>query len=198
MVKEVEDYVATIQKKFPYLSKQEINKIVTFGLKRYAYVNRMHADVHMSYRGEEDNMSVICGSLSASKLITYFIFATKNRMKERCLFRLKKLEWDGYYYIGLKEDAHQEVLKSLKNNTLTFKNVYLTKLKREIYHIPSVKHIWRVPYMEDCGWKFFVETLRTDKADYIGKNHYEYYHQCFLKRDEAGSSSSSDGQSDVH
>lgn len=35
MVKAVADYVDIVQKKYPYLSKSEINKILTFGLKMY-------------------------------------------------------------------------------------------------------------------------------------------------------------------
>ena len=45
MVKQVKDYVDRVQEKFPYLSKSEINKIITFGLKRYSWINKMHGDV---------------------------------------------------------------------------------------------------------------------------------------------------------
>ena len=34
----------------------------------------------------------------------------------------------------------------------------------------------------DCGWKFFVEEFETSKAEYVGENNYEKYHQCFLGR----------------
>ena len=55
----------------------------------------------------------------------------------------------------------------------------LTKIKKELYHNKIVKHIWRVPWPTDCGWKFFLEKLNTDQAEYIGENLFELYHDCF-------------------
>ena len=101
-------------------------------------------------------------------------------MRERVLFYLKKEKWDGYYYIGLDDESHKALSKG---KIKVFKNVYLTKLKKELYHIPFVKHIWKVPMIDDLGWKFFREELKTDQAEYIGENQYEKYHKCFLKRD---------------
>ena len=45
MVKEVKHYISEVQKKFPFLTESELNKILTFGLRRYAWVNKMHCDV---------------------------------------------------------------------------------------------------------------------------------------------------------
>ena len=45
-----------------------------------------------------------------------------------------------------------------------------------------MKHLWRVPMIEDLGWRFFKEDFKTDNACYIGENQYANYHQCFLGR----------------
>ena len=185
MVKEVKDYVATVQERWPWLTKSEVNKILTYGLKRYAWVNKMHADVLLCTREENDPMVIHCGPLGKDRLKHYWRFITKNRMRERVLFYLKKQKWDGYYYIGLTQRQQDQLSKVGKK--ITFKKIYPTKLKRELFHIPFVKHIWRIPWIEDCGWKFYIEELRTDKAEYIGENHYEKYHQCFLGRSDNGS-----------
>jgi hypothetical protein len=55
-----------------------------------------------------------------------------------------------------------------------------------------VKNIWRVPYVADFGWKFFLDEYKTDLAEYIGENKYEIYHQCFLGRYNNGPTSTSD------
>ena len=68
----------------------------------------------------------------------------------------------------------------------TFTDVYLTKLKKELYHLKYIKHIWRIPYPMDCGWKFHVDKLKTEHAEYLGENQYEKYHQCFLGRFKDG------------
>lgn len=194
MVKEVKDYIEKIQERYPFLTQSEISKIISYGLQKYAWVNKRHADVAIYYR--KDPMIIHCGPLGSNALIHYYRFLQKNRMKERCLFYLKKQEWDGYYYIGLREEEQKELTKRGRN--VHFKNVYLTKLKKELYHIPSVKHIWRVPSKGDLGWRFFREEYITDQAQYIGKNHYEKYHQCFLGRFKEGSTSSSNETTDIH
>ena len=107
----------------------------------------------------------------------YLRWVTKFRLKERIMFRLKRKQWDGYYYIGLDEKDHNIINKQGKKKH--FKNIYLTKIKKELYHNKIVKHIWRVPWPTDCGWKFFLEKLNTDQAEYIGENLFELYHDCF-------------------
>ena len=186
MVKEVKHYVPIIQQRYNWLSKSEINKILTFGLKMYAFANAMHADVLICYRAD-DNLTAHCGPLGFDSLKHYYRFLTKNRMRERVLYKLRKEKWDGYYYIGLRDEEHKNVKKSGK--FVTFHNIYLTKVKKELFHAPFIKHIWRIPYPMDCGWKFHVDKLRTEHAEYLGENQYEKYHQCFLGRFKNGPSS---------
>lgn len=177
MVKQLRDYVEQVQKKFPYLTQFEISKILSWGLQKYTWVNRMHGDVLFKNLTEEP-MTIHCGSLGYDTFKQYFRWVVKWRMKERILFKLKRKKWDGFYYIGLNNEQH----KKLKNNRKikTFRDVYFTKLEKELYHNKLVTHIWRVPYIEDCGWKFFVTKYTTDKAEYVGPNKYEKYHTCFL------------------
>ncbi|MDO4465461.1 MAG: hypothetical protein Q4C49_00425 [Bacillota bacterium] len=185
MVVEVADYVDRVQEKFPFLTKSEINKILTYGLKRYAWVNKMHGDV-LLYTRTENPYTAHCGQLGTDKLKHYFRWMTKWRMKERILFKLRREKWDGYYYIGLDDVQHNKI----KNRKVrTFHNVYLTKIKKELYHNKLITHIWKVPWTSDCGWKFYVKKLRTDKAEYIGENKYAEYHQCFLGGNHDGSPS---------
>lgn len=184
MVTEVKDYVDKVQNVFPEFSKSEINKIITYGLKRYSWANKTHCDVLLRNLTEQA-FTAHCGTLGYDRLKHYHRWITKWRMKERALFFLRKKKWDGYYYIGLTQRQQNELIKIGKK--VTFKKIYLTKLKSELHHLKYVKHIWRVPWIEDCGWKFYREELRTDQAEYIGENQYEKYHQCFLGRSSNGS-----------
>ena len=187
MVKEVKDYVDKVQEEFPIFTKQEITKILSYGLKQYAWVNKMHADVLLMINGKQKSIAH-CGMLGYDSLKHYWRFLTKNRMKERALFKLRHEEWDGYYYIGLTQEQHEGLKKHKKY--ITFKNVFLTKLKKELYHLPFVKHIWRIPYLDDCGWRFFKTTVKSDKAEYLGNNKYERYHKYLLGRSSEGYASS--------
>ena len=186
MVKEVRDYVDIVQQRYQWLSKSQINKILTYGLKMYHYANSMHADVLICYR-HDDPMTIHCGPLGFDSLKHYYRFMMKSRMRERVLYRMRKEKWDGYYYIGLTEEQNQNVKK--KGKVFKFTDVYLTKVKKELFHAPYIKHIWRVPYPMDCGWKFFVKELKSEHAEYLGENQYEKYHQCFLGRTNNGQAS---------
>lgn len=181
MVKTVKDYLEAVQEKFPFLCKDDIEAILDFGLRRYLQANRLHADVLIINRTKE-SMLVHCGRLGYDVLQHYKRWCTKWRMKERVLYKWGKQKWDGYYYIGLNEEQHRHIFRQSKKKTFT--NVYLTKIKKELRHDKTIKHIWRIPYPLDCGYKFWIEKVITDKAEYVGENNYEKYHQCFLGRFE--------------
>ena len=71
MVKELQDYVDEVQKKFPIFTKQEINKILTYGLKSYAWTNKMRADVLIFYQDNE-NFIAHCGPLGFDSIKHYY------------------------------------------------------------------------------------------------------------------------------
>jgi hypothetical protein len=70
MVTEISDYVDTIQQRYPYLTKDEIKKILAYGLRQYAWVNKMHADVLICYK-QDDPMIAHCGPLGFDSLKHY-------------------------------------------------------------------------------------------------------------------------------
>lgn len=177
MVKELNDYVDQVHEKFPYWTKQEIKKILLYGCQRYVEANRQHVDVNIVPRSH-DKMFTHTGYICYDKLKQYNIYCAKWRMKERYLYKLKKTKWDGYYYIGLTDNQHKKLKKGKR---MTFEKVFLTKVKKELYHIKSIKHIWRVPMPAQCGWKFYQEKFVSDGAEYIGKNPYVQYNNAYLK-----------------
>lgn len=178
-IKNVSNYVEQVQQQFPILSKSELIKIIQFGLKRYAYANRNHCDVLLCNRTKSP-INAFCGRLTIDTLKHYKQWHVKWRMKERLLSHLKKEQWDGYYYIGVDQKTHDELLKQ-KGKFKHFGNVYLVKIKKEFRHERWCKHIWRVPFPIDCGWKFFREDYKSDKAEYVEENDYSKYHTAFLK-----------------
>lgn len=188
--KQVSDYVDVVQEKFPFLTKQEINKILTYGMKMYAFANNQHADVLFIDSSKDHHHVAHTGELGYDSYKHYFRWLTKWRMKERVLYRLLNKEWDGYYYIGLNDEQHEKIKRQRK--TKVFKNVYLTKILKELYHNKLITHIWKVPYPADCGFKFFVNKLTSSEAEYIGENQYGKYHKCFYGRADDGCASVND------
>lgn len=178
MVKEVSDYVDQVQEKFPFWTKSEIKQILIYGCKRYVEANRQHVDVTV-YPTAHDQIVAHTGRLGITPLKAYHIYCAKYRMKERYKYKLRKTKWDGYYYIGLTENQHKKINK--KSKKITFEKVFLTKVKKELYHTKSIKHIWRVPMPAQCGWKFYQEKFVTNDAEYVGPNPYKIYNNAFLK-----------------
>lgn len=175
--KQVANYVDKVQEKFPFLTKSEINKILTYGMKMYVYANKHRGDVLFVDRSPDAHYIAHTGDLGFDTFKHYLRWVTKWRMKERILYKLRGIKWDGYYYIGLNEEQHKKMLKQKK--TKIFKDVYLTKILKELYHNKLVKHIWKVPYPADCGFKFFMKQVTSPDAEYIGENKYGKYHKCF-------------------
>lgn len=176
MVTSSRDYIEKLQTYFPYFSQKELKEIVDYGLKIYAFANKYRADVTLVKR-DDDPIIIHTGTLGYDTLTHYFRWVTKYRMKERVLYRLKNTKWDGYYYIGLNDEQHEQIKRQRKKKV--FKNVYLTKILKELYHNKLIKHIWKVKYPVECGFKFFTSKLTSFDAEYIGENKYEKYHQCF-------------------
>ena len=185
--KEVRHYVDKVQEKFPILSKSEINKICTYGLKFYAFANRNHCDVTLFQRNG-DIMTAYCGKVFLDNEHFWRNWHLKYRMKERLLYHLRRTPWDGYYYIGLTQEEHDEIMAQ-HGKIKHFRNVYPVKVKKELYHERWCWHIWRVPFPIDCGWKFFREKIDTDKAEYVELNKYDSIHKLFQCRVNHGSTS---------
>lgn len=183
MVKEktLKDYIDKVQEQFPFLCKKDINTILVYGLYMYEYANRQHCDVIFVRDRKYDSITTATGHIITDWQYFWFNWHTKWRMKERFLYRRQKKVWDGYYYIGMTEEEHKQFSKGGKRKTL--RNKYLTKIRAEFHHFRSIKHVWRVPWPKEEGWKFFIDKLTSDQFEYVGSNEYTDYHQWTRKEE---------------
>lgn len=177
--RKLKDYVKIVQQQFPLFTQEDLTKIIHYGLVMYAYANRQHCDVIFYKKSGDSSMSLITGMLGKDPLTHFWRWVNKWRMKERLFYKLKGKKWDGYYYFGLTEDAHNKLINQ-KGKKKIIENTHLLLVKDELRHLKWVKHIWRIPWPLYHGWKFWVSKYKSDKLEYIGQNKYELYHQCFL------------------
>ena len=56
-------------------------------------------------------MTAFLGTLRVNALDQWKTWVTGWRMKERIMFKLKKKKWDGYYYIGLTDAQHEQIMR---------------------------------------------------------------------------------------
>lgn len=177
--RKLKDYIKRVQQKFPIFTQEDLYTILHYGLVMYAYANRQHCDVIFYKKSDEESISLITGMLGCDTLTHFWRWVNKWRMKERLFYKLKGKIWDGYYYIGLTEEAHQKLLLQ-KGKKKIIENIHGLLVKDELKHLKWVKHIWRIPWPMYHGWKFWIKSHKSDKFEYVGKNNYESYHQCFL------------------
>lgn len=177
--RKMKDYIPRVQEKFPIFTKEELSTIIHYGLVMYAYANRQHCDVIFYKKSDGESISLITGMLGCNTLTHFWRWVNKWRMKERLLYKLKSKKWDGYYYFGLTEEQHLALLAQKKKKK-SVEKLHFVLVKEEFRHLKWIKHIWRIPWPMYHGWKFWVKEQKSDKFEYVGKNNYELYHQCFL------------------
>ena len=181
--KTVDDYVDQVQKQYPYFNKKDIKSILAYGLFMYYYANHFHCDVIMNKDIKRDSITTATGTIFSNWDIFWFNWHTKWRMKERFLYHIKRCKWDGYYYFGLTEEENEAFLKQGKTKALRKK--YITKVKNDFHHSRTIKHIWRVPWPSDQGYRFWVKEFKSNKFEYVCHNEYTDYHQWTKKEDNA-------------
>lgn len=167
IIKAVKDYVPLVHERFPELSESEIRKILNFGWRRYYYVNLMGCDMLV-----KDDMthkiSAFTGRLYTDAFKAYQAVQVKRRLYERMMVKLKKLEWDGYYYVGFTCNQYNDLIKDLESGRKKYielrKKIY-TRCLGELRHDRGVDYIFKFRYSTYVGFRFYQEKLRIPKED---------------------------------
>jgi hypothetical protein len=181
MVKTINDYVDAVNERFPTMNKKEIKRILSFGWKMYQYVNRRGCDFLIK-DDMTNKFTMFTGYLTWDSLKHYQRSVIKWGMKERVLHQLRRTEWDGYYYMGLRESQHEETQAQLNNKrrkTIKFLHAFCHKVKEEFPHNHAVKHVYRFRYRLDVGYKFYVKNfeVRREDLEYVGINEIKVWPQ---------------------
>jgi hypothetical protein len=65
------------------------------------------------------------------------------------------------YYMSQKKPTGK------RRQKFHFKNLYLFKIKEEVLLDKKNKHVFRIPYLLDCGFSIYKEDVVTRNFDYI-------------------------------
>lgn len=164
----VEKYYPKIKERFPDLRMKQIERIVKFGLRSYYTINLYGGDVLL----KSPYFTMYTGKMFKSNLVFYQYWKIKYKIKLRIKYRRSKQEYDGFYYFGLTDELYNEYKSLLKptgrrRQKFTFKKVYLYKILDECLLDRRFKHIFKVAYPTDIGFRFFKEELHTKDFEYI-------------------------------
>lgn len=167
--KTIKDYYEIIYQLFPEVSKQDINRILNFGWKSLYLHNSFGGDTLVKY----NSLWCYIGELKSNALQHFNYYRKKLAIKLRILYKRRKIQWDGYYYFGLTEEAYQKYLSQKKNKgrpkkVFNFGSVFMFQILDECkIQQYSSKYIFRIPYVSKIKYKFFVPELTTRKAELI-------------------------------
>lgn len=169
--KYIYDYVDAIHEKYPYLTKQEVHRIVRYLFFTIWQLNNRGGDVCIFTNKKYSQLFYIgYMTFNPTKRKEYWI--RKMRIKIRILYKRKKENWDGYYYFAL-HDVHLAQLLNQKNKRgrprqyYTFENIALYRIYEECVLMEQNKpNIFRVPY--NCKSLFnFEEEFTCKDFEYI-------------------------------
>lgn len=169
-IKTIKDYYDKIATLFPEVPKEDIKRILNYGWKSLYMCNSAGADTVI-----KDRKGFWCyiGFLKRTALEYFNYYIKKLARKIRILYKRKNIEWDGYYYFTLNDEAYanycgQKNTKGRKKKKFDYGEVYLYQILDECRiscHID--KYIFRIPYNINVGYKIHIPKLITDKAELI-------------------------------
>lgn len=169
-IRKVEDYYDAVQKEFPELTKKQIDRILKYGFRSFY--------THTLYGGDVLSMSpyftMYCGKMFVDNLLFYRYRILKKTIKLRIKYKRAKIRWDGYYYFGLTEKDYQNYLaqkgkKSTRRRKFTFKKIFLFKILDECLLHHKYKHIFKIKYPAENGFKIYREEMISRSFEYIYK-----------------------------
>lgn len=153
-VKTLNDYVDEVHKKFDKLDKEEIKKILSYGLKNYHYINYHGGDILLK-EPKYSKLWMYTGKLYNKFETFYKYYISKLATKLRMLDKRRKTEWDGFYYFGLTDAAYPQFEEQKEDEIIMLDNIMLYRLYDELKSHNQYKHYFKVKHDDYCGyWKF--------------------------------------------
>lgn len=163
-IKRINDYVDSVQEKFPDIPKEDIKRILVYGWKQIIQYVSAGNDVQVI----SPNLFFFIGKIPTNALTVFKNYCQKLSKRISYMFQRTKSQWDGYYYFTRSEFQYKDYLKQSKKTYKTFKNVFLYKLLEEVkIKNSSDPYIFRLSE-DKTGWmKKFYPELKTKNAELI-------------------------------
>lgn len=166
MVKELDDYLDLMKKKYPYVPRIDLKRVLEYGFETFDLLNRRGADVEI----KNWRYDAYCGKKFRNDLYRTLYNHLKARIKYRLKYKYAQEQYNGIYYFGLNEaewEYFQSQQSSKRRNKVTFKNIRLYKIKDESFLDSSKKYFFELNYPVDVGWYFNKEEITTRNYRYF-------------------------------
>lgn len=170
-IKRIEDYYEEMQKQFPDIPLETIEKVMKFGLRSFYQHNAYGADVRVIMR-KPFNFALYCGRMIRNTISFLNYRRLKMRIKLRIKYKRQKPAYSGYYYFGLTEGAFEYYKSQMKKSgrrrqKFHFKALKMFKILEEVTLDDMYCHVFKIPYPEDVGFTMYKEDFVTRDFEYI-------------------------------
>lgn len=167
MVKEIDDYLDTLEEKYPHITRDELKKVLEYGFYTFYMLNKKGGDIQI----RNPKYVSYCGKMFLDGHKRSLYNSHKERVKLRMKYEYAKETYNGVYYFGLTDEEWElyksKILSKKHNKKITFKDLKLYKIKEECFLGKDRRYFFALNYPIDVGWFFIKEKITTSNFKYI-------------------------------
>lgn len=166
MVKDLDDYLDTLENKYPHISRQELKRVLEHGFHTFYMLSKKGADIQV----HNEKYTAYCGKMFIDNYKRALYNNVKTRIKLRLKYKYAHEVYDGAYYFGLNDaewEFYQSQITSKRRNKIKFVNLKLYKIQEECFLDKSRTHFFKLYYPIDVGWTFLKNEITTRNFEYI-------------------------------
>lgn len=164
-VKEMDDYLESLQELYPYMLMSDLKFILKLG---FNFIRKIITIWGIVSVGNKKTRATISKRFKRWNL--YSNECAQASRKARIKWHRGKKTYDDYYYFALGNKQFNTIKEDVeKHRKITFKNLYLYKSAEECWLRRSLKsHFFKVSYPLDCGFFMYKDELKTKNYEYLG------------------------------
>lgn len=168
----LDDVLDEVHEKFLELEKIELKKLLLHGFRRLHSAMKYGCAITINTR-KYINCYVYIGTITLVPEKQIKEYNIKRDRKLRKIEQWKKLDFDGYYYIGLNPTALEKwAADNTKSRTLVkFNRIIPRKIQKELYYKYKHVFIFRVKLKKFRGWSFWADDIVSRDTKFIGQSY---------------------------
>lgn len=167
--KTTKDYIESAKQLFPHVTKMDLKAILNYGFRTMYMLNSYGADTLIT----DSDTWIYIGQLMNDSIKYFHYYRFKMLKKLRLTYKIKKIQWDGYYYFALNQEEYQNILeqknrRGRKRKTFDYNTIKLYKIFDEcnLSHF-NCPYIFKLKMPVDIGFISVKRNFKTDQAELI-------------------------------
>lgn len=168
----INDFLEDVHKKFPELTFIEVKNLLLHGFRRLHSAMKYGCAITINTT-KYINCYIYIGGITLTPEKQIKEYSIRRDRKLRKIEQWKKLDFDGYYFIGLNPVGLERWVElNKKSRTIVkFQNVIPRKIQKELYYKYKHVFIFKVKLKTFRGWSFWAEDLKIRDVEYIGQSY---------------------------